>query len=147
MFRNAIIKINYFNQITEDFTCLLLTERKKTWLLLNGFIPIATLNYENIFPNKPFRSLHTHLSDRLYSIIAEEIETLYKFHLLTFDAKAIKENSEDIVKFNCLMANISEIFSFIDTTYSTMEAATRDIIRQYNSKINLIDDCSKFGFM
>ena len=44
-FRNAIIKINYFNQITEDFTCLLLTERKKTWLLLNGFIPIATLNY------------------------------------------------------------------------------------------------------
>ena len=40
------------------------------------------------------------------------------------------------------MANISEIFNFIDTTYSAMEAATRDIIRQYNSKINLIDDWS-----
>lgn len=120
----------------------MLTEKKKTWFMLNGFIPITSITYAGFFPGKTIRALHSHLSDRLYSIVAEEVECTYNLHLLTFDAKPLMEESEDITKFSCLMANVSEIFNFIDTTYSAMEAATRDIIRQYNSKINLIDDCS-----
>lgn len=40
------------------------------------------------------------------------------------------------------MSNLNEIFSFIENTYSVLEGQVRDIIRQYNSKINLIDDGS-----
>jgi hypothetical protein len=38
------------------------------------------------------------------------------------------------------MSNITEIINFIETTYTVLETCLRDINRQYNSKINLIDD-------
>ena len=54
---------------------------------------MAKINYEKLLPNKKFRGLHSHLSDRLYSIVAEEVDTSYNFSLLAFDAKLIMENS------------------------------------------------------
>lgn len=47
-----------------------------------------------------------------------------------------------MVKYSCLLSKITEIINFIDTTYTVLETCIRDIIRQYNSKINLIDDSS-----
>lgn len=77
LLRNAIIKINYFNELREHFTCLLLSERHRAWLLLNGFIPVACLNFEKNMKLNPqaseFRILHSHLDDKLYSIVAEEV--------------------------------------------------------------------------
>lgn len=57
-----------------------------------------------------------------------------------FEAEQLLKIKHDVVKYNCLMSNITEIINFTDTTYTALEACMRDIVRQYNSKINLIDD-------
>ena len=56
--------------------------------MLNGFIPIASLNYEKFF-SRPFRALYSHLGDRLYSIVAEERDCEYDLYLLSFNAKPV----------------------------------------------------------
>lgn len=70
--KNAIIKINYFNELKQDFTCLLLSERNKIWLLLNGFVPVAHIDVTQALPHAgtQFRILHSHLDEKLYSVVA-----------------------------------------------------------------------------
>jgi hypothetical protein len=49
---------------------------------------------------------------------------------------------EELIKYNCLIAYINEILTFVEVAYDAGEALLRDIIRQYNAKMNLIDDSS-----
>lgn len=46
----------------------------------------------------------------------------------------------DIIKFHSLLGYVSEVFGFVEQAYPAAEALLRDILRQYNSKMNLIDD-------
>lgn len=40
------------------------------------------------------------------------------------------------------MGYISEVLSFVETAYVAAEVIVKEALRQYNSKINLIDDPS-----
>ena len=46
----------------------------------------------------------------------------------------------EIIKFNCLISYVSEIVTFVESAFPAAELFLRDILRQYNSKMNLIDD-------
>lgn len=66
-------------------------------------------------------------------------------HLATFDLApnlSTQKERGDMISWTCLLSNVNEIFNFIESTYVALETQVRDIIRQYNSKINLIDDGS-----
>ena len=45
----------------------------------------------------------------------------------------------NIIKFNSLISYVSEVISYIETAYPAAESLVKEIIRQYKSKINLID--------
>ncbi len=62
--------------------------------------------------------------------------------LLEYDTEILNKNNEHLIKLNCLLNYITEIILFIDVAYGQAEIIVRDILRQYNSKINLIDDSS-----
>ncbi len=40
---------------------------------------------------------------------------------------------------------MTEVLSFVEHSYPTLETTLRDILRQYNQKINLIDDPEQEG--
>lgn len=61
-----------------------------------------------------------------------------------YEATIINKSSDHLIKFNCLLSYISEILLFVEVAYDQAELIARDILRQYNSKINLIDDPSTF---
>lgn len=46
----------------------------------------------------------------------------------------------DIIKFHSLLGYVTEVFAFVEKAYPAAEVLLRDILRQYNSKMNLIDD-------
>lgn len=69
--RNAIIKINYFREMKQDCTLLLASTAQKVTLLLNGFIPVATLTCGHLGLASP-RFLQSHYDGSVYSIVAEE---------------------------------------------------------------------------
>lgn len=90
----------------------------------------------------PFRLLYSNIHEEIYSVVAEEVGTRYELSLVCLDGTMLNSRKKDIIKYNCLITYISEVFNFIDTTYTQLEASVRNIIREYNSKINLIDDSS-----
>jgi hypothetical protein len=61
---------------------------------------------------------------------------------LEYDTEILNKNNEHLIRLNCLLNYITEIILFIDVAYGQAELIVRDILRQYNSKINLIDDSS-----
>ena len=63
--------------------------------------------------------------------------------MVEYDAAILNSNTEHLIKFNSLLSYISEILLFVEVAYDQAELIARDILRQYNSKINLIDDPSK----
>jgi hypothetical protein len=63
--------------------------------------------------------------------------------LVEYEAGIVAKLQEHLIKFNCLVAYITEILTFVEVAYESAELIVRDILRQYNSKINLIDDPSK----
>lgn len=67
--------------------------------------------------------------------------------MVEYDATILNNNTEHLIKFNSLLSYISEILLFVEVAYDQAELIARDILRQYNSKINLIDDPSKQGFI
>jgi hypothetical protein len=46
--RNSIAKLKYLSDIKDEFTLLISSERNKTYLNLNGFIPILSLDYREL---------------------------------------------------------------------------------------------------
>lgn len=125
----------------EEFTLLLASQRHKTLFLLNGFIPIAEVDYSTLDIPSP-RILHTHYQGTLRAIIAEERPDRNILWLVEHPAVVLTDCSEYLIKFNCLLEYIYEVLSFVESAYSQGEILVRDILRQYNSKINLIDDPS-----
>ncbi len=85
---------------------------------------------------------HSHFSVESYKLqcVAVEHSDVYNVHLVEFDASILKDMKQEIIKFNCLFGYISEILSFVELAYPAAELCLRDILRQYNSKMNLIDD-------
>ena len=45
------------------------------------------------------------------------------------------------------MGYISEVLSFVETAYVAAEVIVKEALRQYNSKINLIDDPSTLNII
>jgi hypothetical protein len=64
------VKINYFAELSKEFTILLSSEKTKTAFLLNGFLPFAEINYVNLGLTSP-RVLHTHYDGKLQCIVAD----------------------------------------------------------------------------
>jgi hypothetical protein len=54
----------------------------------------------------------------------------------------LASSKDHLIKINCLLGYIGEILGFVEVAYEQAEVIARDILRQYNSKINLIDDPS-----
>lgn len=50
-----------------------------------------------------------------------------------------------MIKINYLVAYIGELFSFAQNSYQAIGNQVRDIMRQYNNKINLLDNPSKIS--
>lgn len=46
--RNSIAKLKYLSDIKDEFTLLISSECRKTYLNLNGFIPILSLDYREL---------------------------------------------------------------------------------------------------
>ena len=126
----------------KQFTLLLSSEKNKTILLINGFIPLAEINYTNIGLSNP-KSLYSYYDGKIRSIVAEEKMDRSVLWLVQYDAGILGQLQEHLIKFNCLVAYITEILTFVEVAYESAELILRDILRQYNSKINLIDDPSK----
>lgn len=56
-----------------EFSLLLSSQRTKTLLLLNGFLPIAEIDYSRLPLTNPV-VLHTHYDGTLRAILADESE-------------------------------------------------------------------------
>lgn len=67
LLRNAIVKINYFNDMPDEFTLLLAMEKNKLSLLINGFIPVAQLDFTHLIPH--CRLLHAFYDKRGLKVI------------------------------------------------------------------------------
>lgn len=65
-------------------------------------------------------------------------------YLATYDCQELEANKEDVIAVNYLMAHIGELFTFVQSSYVAIGNQVRDILRQYNNKINLLDDPSKY---
>lgn len=124
-----------------EFSLLLSSQKTKTLLLLNGFIPLAEVDYSLLRIANP-ALLHAHYDGTLRAIVAEEAEGRSVLYLAEYEAAVLSSSKEHLIKFNCLLSYISEIVSFVEVAYDQAELIVRDILRQYNSKINLIDDPS-----
>jgi hypothetical protein len=116
-------------------------------LHLNGFITVAQLSYDLIaskhFSNNDFTVRYSHFNENTYklqSVVVEQAPNSYIVNLIEFSSSILKNMRQDIIKFNCLLGYISEIISFVEQAYPAAEVFLRDILRQYNSKMNLIDD-------
>jgi hypothetical protein len=85
---------------------------------------------------------HSNFSVESYKLecVLVEQSSVYNVHLVEFDASILKEMKVEMIKFNCLLGYISEILLFVELAYPAAELCLRDILRQYNSKMNLIDD-------
>lgn len=120
---------------------LLSSEVDKTLLLLNGFIPLAEIKYGRLGLDSA-RVLYSHFDGKVRTILSEEVRGKSVLWMAEYEASIINKNSDHLIKFNCLLSYISEILLFVEVAYDQAELIARDILRQYNSKINLIDDPS-----
>ena len=119
---------------------------KHTALHLNGFITVAQLNYDLIaskhFSNSEYTVRYSHFNEhahKLQAVVVQQAPHSYLINLVEFDSSVLETMRPDIIKFNCLLGYVSEIISFVEQAYPAAEVFLRDILRQYNSKMNLID--------
>jgi hypothetical protein len=68
-----------------DFTLLLASQKNATVLLLNGFLPIARLDYASLPLVRP-ALLHCHYDGKLRAVVADEREGGCVVHLAEYEA-------------------------------------------------------------
>jgi hypothetical protein len=66
--RNSIVKLKYLGEMADDFTFLLASEKTKTYLNLNGFIPIVNLYYTELRLTD-FQVIYSTYSDKISTLI------------------------------------------------------------------------------
>ncbi len=69
----------------KDFTLLLASQKNATVLLLNGFLPIAALDYTSLPLANP-SLLHCHYDGKIRAVVADEREGGCVLHLAEYDA-------------------------------------------------------------
>jgi hypothetical protein len=72
----------------KDFTLLLSSEKSKTTLLINGFIPLAEVNYQGIDLVNP-RVMYSHYDGTIRSVVCEEKPDKYTLWLVEYEAEAV----------------------------------------------------------
>lgn len=95
-----------------DFTLLLASQKNATVLLLNGFLPIARLDYAALPLTQP-ALLHCHYDGKLRAVVADEREGGSVLHLAEYEAGVLLSSKEHLIKVSCLLGYIGEILSFV----------------------------------
>lgn len=111
---------------------------------LNGFVPILSLDYKEL-GLEDFSVVYSTYREKIYSLIGYQKMDSMDLHLVAYDCQELTVLKEDVIKINYLVAYIGELFSFAQNSYQAIGNQVRDIMRQYNNKINLLDNPSKIS--
>lgn len=101
-------------------------------------MPILSLDYKELGLDD-FSVVYSTYRDKIYSLIGYQKMDNLDLHLVTYDCQELSVMKEDVIKINYLIAYVGELFSFAQNSYQAIGNQVRQIMGQYNNKINLLD--------
>jgi hypothetical protein len=153
--KHNLAKLNYFSEISEEFTMVIMNDDKANSMLsINGIFPVAKYNVIDLIFNDEKMKLMT--SDIIYNYIKNDVSESYillslkspelpnsKLFIVNVETNILAFYKDEINMLGYLLSYVEEHMNYIKNTFHSILGQLKEIQKNFYSKIAILEDCIK----